>query len=58
MENPYQKYVDSRLWKIIDVVLDDLQDNQDLIITTKKEYVVGYICKAVEMYILESKKGD
>ena len=28
-------------------VLNDLIDNQDIEITTKEEYVVGYLCKMI-----------
>lgn len=37
----------SELWEIIRQCLENLEENQDINITTNKEYVIGYICKMI-----------
>ncbi|WP_338325058.1 hypothetical protein [Planococcus koreensis] len=43
----YEKYENTELWKKIDQALDELVENQDIEEITKREYIVGYICKKV-----------
>ena len=45
MPHPYEKYENTELWKKIDQALDKLVENQDIEEITKREYIVGYICK-------------
>jgi len=33
------------LWSKIDKILLELEENQDIRITTAREYVIGYFCK-------------
>jgi hypothetical protein len=42
---PYEDYKDTELWKKIDEILRELEENQDIKLTTAREYVVGYLCK-------------
>ena len=51
MEHPYKDFENSDLWKSLDKALVELEANQDVQITTAREYVVGYICK----YLLEKE---
>jgi len=44
-KNKYQKYRNTKSWKVLEEAIDELIENQDLIITTKKEYVIGYLCE-------------
>ncbi len=44
MKHPYQKFENTKLWQVIEKAISDLEENQDLKLTTLKEYVVGYIC--------------
>ncbi len=44
MKHPYSEYEKTDLWEIITKSIDDLIENQDIELTTPKEYVVGYIC--------------
>lgn len=44
---PYNQFENSELWSIVKDCLNDLIDNQDIEITTKEEYVVGYLCKMI-----------
>jgi hypothetical protein len=46
--HPYTEFEETNLWKFIDKAIDDLIENQDIKLTTKKEYVVGYICKTIK----------
>jgi hypothetical protein len=43
--HPYEKYESSRIWKAIDDAISDLVDNGDVKETTRREYIVGYLCK-------------
>jgi hypothetical protein len=47
LNHPYQKYENSKLWIAVENAIDDLIENQDIELTTRKEYVVGYICKII-----------
>jgi hypothetical protein len=42
---PYKEYPDTDLWKKVDHVLTELEQNQDIEITTAREYVIGYLCQ-------------
>lgn len=55
MSHPYKKYENTDLWKVVHVCINELLENQDLDLTTKEEYVVGYICKSIDEKILKSK---
>jgi hypothetical protein len=43
----YEKYKKSKYWKLIDKELTALEKNQDIKITTKREYVIGAIVKTI-----------
>lgn len=45
VNHPYQQYMDSSLWQIIDKAIDDLVENKDIEETTHRSYIVGYLCK-------------
>lgn len=45
INHPYQQYVDSSLWKVVDKAIDDLVENDDIEETTHRSYIVGYLCK-------------
>jgi len=51
---PYTEYENTPLWITVDKSLSDLEQNQDIKLSTPKEYVIGYICKS----ITESIKND
>lgn len=53
MTHPYKSYENTELWKNINQIMDDLIENQDIIETTKREYIVGYICENLIGYDLE-----
>ncbi len=49
----YKQFEGTELWNVVSQCLDDLVENQDIDITTQKEYVAGYICKRInEMDVL------
>jgi hypothetical protein len=48
MEHPYEEFEDTDLWNIVKKAVADLQQNQDIVLTTRLEYVVGYICKQLK----------
>ena len=45
MKTPYDTYKKNPLWNIIEEGLTDLVDNQDIIIQTVPDYVIGYFVK-------------
>jgi hypothetical protein len=45
--HPYAKYENSDLWNTLQQAVTDLVENQDLMLQTREEYVIGYICKAL-----------
>ncbi len=47
MDHPYKELEGSELWKTIEDSLKLLQENDDIEITTKPEYVIGYLCKSL-----------
>lgn len=48
IKHPYKKFEKTKLWELINEALDDLIKNQDIELTTRKEYVVGYLCKVIK----------
>ncbi len=45
--HPYKQYENTHLWELINSAIDDLITNQDIELTTRKEYVIGYLCKVI-----------
>ena len=52
MNHPYQELEAESRWKVIEEGINELEDNQDITVTTKQAYVVGYLLKK----IIESEK--
>lgn len=48
MNHPYKKYEGTHLWTIIKDCLNDLKENQDIIVNTREEYIIGYLCKHLD----------
>jgi hypothetical protein len=42
-KHPYSKFEDTELWSVIEKTLNELEQNQDIQITTGKEYVIGFL---------------
>lgn len=47
MQSPYENYKKSNVWNIIKKALKDLEENKDIEITTRDEYIIGYIVKSL-----------
>jgi hypothetical protein len=45
MPHPYARFEETPLWREIDAALGELERNRDLHVTTKREYVVGFLCQ-------------
>ena len=45
--HPYVAWQGTPLWRAIEKAVADLVENQDLVETEHREYIVGYICKIV-----------
>ena len=55
--HPYKEYEQTYLWELIDKAMDDLVKNQDIELTTRKEYVIGYLCKIIKSDLKNIKEG-
>lgn len=44
-DHPYVAYEGAPTWDILDRAIRDLEDNQDLQVTTARPYVIGYLCR-------------
>ena len=47
MNHPYKEFEGTPLWEAIDDAISKLEQNSDVVLTTAREYVVGYIAKTV-----------
>jgi hypothetical protein len=45
--HPYIEFERHPIWKVIDAAVSDLENNQDIKLTTPRPYVIGYLCQAV-----------
>ncbi len=45
---PYEKYRGTALWDVLAKAISDLVENRDLVETTHRDYVVGYICESLQ----------
>jgi hypothetical protein len=46
--HPYKNLQKTDLWRVIDRALDDLVSNHDVTEQTRREYIVGYLCKQLK----------
>jgi hypothetical protein len=51
--HPYREYEGTPLWRALNKGIADLVENQDLEERTRREYIVGYLCKL----LARRKKG-
>ena len=58
MNHPYKEFETSPLWSVIASALKDLVDNDDLILNTSENYVIGYLCKRVMHSQTADDKSD
>jgi hypothetical protein len=49
-QHPYIELENSEMWEKVAKSIQDLIENQDLVLQTRKEYVIGYICKSIQYY--------
>ena len=45
--HPYEGFESTAIWKKLDKAVEDLVRNKDIVETTRREYIVGYLCKAL-----------
>lgn len=56
MNHPYTDYEKSDNWAIIEKSVNDLIENNDIELKTPIEYVIGYICKALQEKNTENER--
>ena len=54
MTHPYGEFEGTRLWATVDAAVAELAQNRDLRLTTAREYVIGYLCRALTLQELVS----
>ncbi|MEI7833886.1 MAG: hypothetical protein WCJ56_11905 [bacterium] len=47
LSHPYEEYENSELWIIVEKALEELVRNKDIILCTRKEYIIGYLLKSI-----------
>ncbi|MFY0758846.1 hypothetical protein AB1K32_08205 [Metabacillus dongyingensis] len=47
MEQSYKEYENTELWNLILKGIDEISENQDIQELTRREYIVGYLCKII-----------
>ena len=47
-KHPYIEYENTPIWIVIDKAIYELEENQDVKLSTAREYVIGYICKQIK----------
>lgn len=47
VNTPYEKYRDSKFWKLVDKELKTLEKNSDIILQTNRDYITGAIVKTI-----------
>ncbi|QFF97852.1 hypothetical protein PB01_02945 [Psychrobacillus glaciei] len=57
MSHPYKQFEDTILWKVINKGIHDLIHNNDIEEMTRREYIVGYLCKLVTESETENQKN-
>jgi hypothetical protein len=45
--HPYKQFEDTVTWRRLDTAISDLVQNKDLLENEAREYIVGYLCKAL-----------
>jgi hypothetical protein len=47
MNHPYTEFEGTALWKAVDAALAELEQNQDIKLSTDRQRVVGYLCQQI-----------
>lgn len=55
MSHPYEQFEGTPLWEAINKGIDDLVENNDIEETTRREYIVGYLCKLINESVTKNK---
>jgi hypothetical protein len=45
---PYELYRGTKVWLNVEKAIHDLVENRDIVETTSRDYIVGYICKQMQ----------
>jgi hypothetical protein len=45
---PYELYRGTKVWRSIEKAIRDLVENRDIVETTPRDYIVGYICHQLQ----------
>lgn len=56
--HPYQSFESSPVWNALNQAIEDLIRNKDIQEHTKREYIVGYLCKKLWPHLKQVDKTD
>ena len=51
---PYEMHRGTPAWQLVDKAINDLVENEDIVETTRRDYIVGYICEKLERLLLKT----
>ena len=57
LNHPYTEFERSRLWLVMEKAVSELEENNDIRLTTAPEYVIGYFCKQLSEADLINELG-
>jgi hypothetical protein len=46
---PYEDFRGTELWRVVEQTIKDIVENDDLVEKTRRDYIVGYICKKLQV---------
>jgi len=46
-KHPYEEFEDTQIWEVCANAIDMLIENNDLQLTTRRELIIGLLCKEV-----------
>ena len=55
--HPYREFEGTTLWNRVNKAVSALVKNGDIKETTRREYIVGYVCKAIGTAPMTNPKG-
>jgi|GEM_PF-1649350 hypothetical protein len=57
-DHPYQDYESLPVWNVLNNAIEDLIQNQDILEQTKRELIVGFLCKRLRPHLKQVDKAD
>jgi hypothetical protein len=55
--SPYEIYKKTDLWNLVDEAITDLVENGDIVEKTRRDYIVGFLCKNLQQISPKAEQG-